>query len=375
MKIGAVILAAGTGTRFGADKLSIPLRGIPVWQRSYLAFKSHPDIDEVLIVCSDLNFAAVKELVGEDAEVILGGATRTASTIAGLWKTSQIGCEGVLFHDAARPFVTAEIISRVAKEVRAGNAVAAAFPSIDTVKRAVDGTIIEHLKRDGMISMQTPQGAPVKMFADAFSKVHEPTTDDMEVLSKAGYTTGWVMGDGSNFKITTPDDLARARTMMGTEHRTGLGYDIHRFSTDPARPCWLGGVLFPGEVGLEGHSDADVILHAVVDALLGTISAGDIGQLFPNTDQVNTDRPTADFLIEAKRRVDEQGWSIGHIDIAIQAEKPKIMPKAIEIREKIAGLLKIPIETVSIKATTQEGLGAIGRSEGIAAYAVCNVSR
>jgi 2-C-methyl-D-erythritol 4-phosphate cytidylyltransferase/2-C-methyl-D-erythritol 2,4-cyclodiphosphate synthase len=367
MKLGAVILAAGSGTRFGGDKLACIIGGMPVWLRSYLAFKTHPLVDEVLVVCSSENFNTIKESVGSNAEVILGGDTRTASTIAGLWKASQIGCDSVLFHDCARPFVSADVISRVIEEVNKGKAVAAALPCVDTVKGIHGDIISSHLDRSAMISMQTPQGGPVAMFADAFSKVHEPCTDDMEVLSKAGYTTGWVMGNESNFKITSPEDLARARSIIGSEHRTGLGYDIHRFSADPLRPCWLGGVLFEGEIGLDGHSDADVVLHAVVDALLGAISAGDIGQLFPNTDMAHKNRASSEFLVEAGRLVASDGWRVGNVDVAIQAEKPKIMPRALDIRTTI--------DQVSVKATTNEGMGSIGRSEGIAATAICSISR
>ena len=365
MRIGAVILAAGAGTRFGGDKLAVKLGGVPVWQRSYLAYLNHPEIDEVVVVCSETNYTAIKAVVGEAAEVILGGDTRTASTIAGLWKASQIGCDGILFHDAARPFVTEEVISRVIAEVEAGHAVAAAIPCVDTIKQVSDSTIKDHLDRRGLVMMQTPQGGPIEVFAKAFAQVQEPCTDDMEVLSRAGYTTSWVMGD----------DVSRARALVGSESRTGLGYDIHRFSTDSSRPCWLGGVFFLGEVGLEGHSDADVVLHAVVDALLGAISAGDIGQLFPNTDDVNKNRESIDFLVEANRLVQEGGWTISNIDIAIQAEKPKIMPRALDIRSRIAELLSLEIERVSIKATTQEKMGSIGRGEGIAAFAICNICR
>lgn len=375
MKIGAVILAAGSGTRFGADKLALRLRGIPVWQHSYQTYLDHPGIDEVILVCSESNYADVKAVVGERAEVIFGGDTRMASTIAGLWKASQIGCEGVLFHDAARPLIPAAVVSRVVEEVSSGNAVAAAVPSIDTIKHVQDRVIDEHLVRSELISMQTPQGGPVQMFADAFARIQEPCTDDMEVLSKAGYTTNWVMGDPANFKITNPEDFAHAKAIVGFETRNGLGYDVHRFSTEPDRPCWLGGVLFPGEIGLEGHSDADVVLHAVVDALLGAISAGDIGQLFPNTDKANKDRASSDFLTEAGRLIQEGGWDIVNIDVAIQAEKPKIMPRALDIRTAIASVLNLNIDQVSVKATTNEGLGAIGRGEGIAAFATCSVRR
>jgi 2-C-methyl-D-erythritol 4-phosphate cytidylyltransferase/2-C-methyl-D-erythritol 2,4-cyclodiphosphate synthase len=183
------------------------------------------------------------------------------------------------------------------------------------------------------------------------------------------------MGDPNNFKITTQEDLLRARALGGSETRTGLGYDIHRFSPDSSRPCWLGGVLFPGEVGLDGHSDADVVLHAVVDALLGAISAGDIGQLFPNTDMAHKDRASSEFLTEAIRLVSAGGWRINNMDIAIQAEKPKIMPRALDIRTRIAELMGVELERVSVKATTNEGMGSIGRAEGIAAFAVCSISR
>jgi 2-C-methyl-D-erythritol 4-phosphate cytidylyltransferase / 2-C-methyl-D-erythritol 2,4-cyclodiphosphate synthase len=375
VKLAAVILAAGSGNRFGGDKLALLLAGKPVWWHSYQAFRQHPFIAEVILVVSEHNYAEVKAAICEDAEVILGGDTRTASSIAGLWKASQIGCEGILFHDGARPFVSAEVISRVAEKVQAGVACAAAIPAVDTMKTIDGPEIDEHLRREHMISMQTPQGAPVEMFALAVTQVSEPVTDDLELLAKAGFRTQHVLGDPLNFKITTPEDADRARAIMGTETRTGLGYDIHRFSDDPARPCWLGGVLFPGEVGLEGHSDADVVLHAVVDALLGATVKGDIGQLFPNTDPANKNRPSMDFLIAARDAVRTDGWEIRHVDIAIQAEKPKIMPRALDIRTAIAEALEIDVDRVSVKATTNEGLGAIGRGEGICAFATASVSR
>jgi 2-C-methyl-D-erythritol 4-phosphate cytidylyltransferase / 2-C-methyl-D-erythritol 2,4-cyclodiphosphate synthase len=374
MKIAAIILAAGSSTRFGSDKLSLMLRGKPVWWHSYQAFKNHPEIDNVILVCNEHNYGMIRETIGVEAEVILGGETRTASSLAGLWKASQTGSEGVLYHDGARPFVSPEVISRVVHRVKNGQAAAAGIPVVDTIKQVADGGINAHLNRSELFAMQTPQGALNAMFAEAFSKVNGTFTDDMELLAQAGFETFVVEGDPQNFKITTRDDAQRAKSVMGNEHRTGLGYDIHRFSDNPQRPCWLGGVHFPGEVGLEGHSDADVVLHAVVDAILGAISAGDIGQLFPNTDPANKDRPSSDFLLAASEKLTEQGWTLNHVDIAIQAEKPKIMPRALDIRTKIAELLDIAVERVSVKATTNEGLGAIGRAEGICAFATASVS-
>lgn len=375
MKIGAVILAAGSGNRFGGDKLALHLHGKPVWWHSWQAFQNHPLVDEVILVVSDGNYAEIKGEIGEQAEVIFGGDSRTASSIAGLWKASQIGCGGVLFHDGARPFVSSDVISRVIEQVKLGRAAAAAIPVTDTIKVSDGVEIDQHLDRSHLIAMQTPQGAPVEMFATAVQQVNAVTTDDMELLSLAGYPTYHTLGDPRNFKITTPDDAFRAQSLMGMESRTGLGYDIHRFSEDPARPCWLGGVLFPGETGLEGHSDADVVLHAVVDALLGAAVKGDIGVLFPNTDPANKNRPSSDFLVAARDLVSRDGWRIGHLDIAIQAEKPKIMPHALEMRTAIASRLGISIEQVSVKATTNEGLGAIGRGEGICAFATATLSR
>lgn len=375
MKLGAVILAAGSGSRYGKDKLAELVGGEPVWYRSYLAFKNHPLISLVVLVTSEGNYEAVKKRIGLDAEVILGGDSRTASSVAGLWKVAQMGCHGIMFHDGARPFISADVITRVAEKIQEGKAVAAAIPVVDTIK-SIDGPEVDqHLERAHLVATQTPQGAPTEMFAFAVTQGIEGVTDDIELLSKAGYRTYHVLGDAANFKITTPEDLARANAMIGTESRTGLGYDIHRFSQDPSRPCWLGGVHFPGEIGLEGHSDADVVLHAVVDAMLGAICAGDIGQLFPNDDPANKNRASSDFLIEAAKRVHEAGWRVNHLDIAIQAERPKIMPRAVEIRERIAQLVGISSDRVSVKATTNEGLGAIGRAEGICAFATASISR
>lgn len=378
MRLAAVLLAAGSGSRFGSDKLLFPIGGQPVWWHSYQALVRQPEIQQIIIVCSESNIAEIREKIAGQAEVILGGDSRTASALAGLWKAAQLRCESILFHDAARPFVSKEVIGRVIEAISAGKAVAAAIPVVDTIKECsieLAHLILNHLDRTKLWAMQTPQGGPLHWFSEAFAKVLEPTTDDLELLGKAGFETHIVLGDPINFKITTPEDAIRAQSLMNRETRTGLGYDIHRFSQDPNRPLWLGGIHFENQTGLEGHSDADVVLHAIVDSLLGAIVAGDIGQLFPNDDPVNKNRPSVDFLIEARNRVRADGWRITHIDVAIQAEKPKIMPRSEEMRNLIAGVLEIEPSRVSIKATTQEGLGAIGRGEGIATFATASVAR
>jgi 2-C-methyl-D-erythritol 4-phosphate cytidylyltransferase / 2-C-methyl-D-erythritol 2,4-cyclodiphosphate synthase len=378
MKLAAVLLAAGSGTRFGSDKLLFPLGGQPVWWHSYQALLLNPEIQQIIVVCSESNFQEIRERIAGRAEVILGGDTRTASSLAGLWRAAQLKCESVLFHDAARPFVSQEVIRRVILAIEGGKAVAAAIPVVDTIKECsveLAHQVMSHLDRSKLWAMQTPQGGPLHWFSEAFSKIQESATDDLELLGKAGFETHVVLGDPINFKITTPEDAIRAQSLMNRENRTGLGYDVHRFSEDPARPLWLGGVHFPGEIGLEGHSDADVVLHAVVDALLGAICAGDIGQLFPNDDPSNKDRASSDFLEAAKVRVREEGWRINHIDIAIQAEKPKIMPRSSEIRSRIAEILDLEPNRISVKATTNEGLGAIGRGEGIATFATASLAR
>ncbi len=378
MKLAAVLLAAGSGTRFGSDKLLVQIGGQPVWWHSFQALLQQPDIQQIIVVCSESNFAEIRERIAGRAEVILGGDTRTASSLAGLWRAAQLKCESVLFHDAARPFVPKEVITRVISAIESGKAVAAAVPVVDTIKECsveLAYQVINHLDRTKLWAMQTPQGGPIHWFSEAFTKVNEATTDDLELLGKAGFETHVVLGDPINFKITTPEDAIRAQSLMNRENRTGLGYDIHRFSTEVDRPCWLGGVLFENETGLDGHSDADVVLHAVVDALLGAICAGDIGQLFPNDDPTNKNRASSDFLEAARDKVRSEGWRINHIDIAIQAEKPKIMPRALDIRKRIAEILDIDSSRVSIKATTNEGLGAIGRGEGIATFATASVAR
>jgi 2-C-methyl-D-erythritol 4-phosphate cytidylyltransferase/2-C-methyl-D-erythritol 2,4-cyclodiphosphate synthase len=354
MKIAAAVLAAGSGRRFGADKVRLTLGGIPVWRWSFDVLASHPRVDQVF-------------LVGPDGTVP-GGETRPDSVRAALGHTDA---DILLLHDGARPGLSHDVITRVIEAIERVGAAGAAIPAVDTLRN--DGGDI--LPRDGVVMMQTPQGGRVDWLREAYATTDD-FTDDLAYLRAAGHPFEVVLGDPRNFKLTYPDDLQRAESLLlSPEFRTGLGYDVHRFSTDPGRELWLGGVLFDHKPGLDGHSDADVILHAVTDAILGGASAGDIGVHFPPSDPKWKGQRSSLFLKEAVRIAGEKGWRVRHLDIAVQAEHPRIMPHAAEIRAVIAEATGLGEDDVSIKATTQEGLGAIGRGEGIAAFATATLCR
>lgn len=363
-RVFAIILAAGRGERMGFDKVQFPLRGKPVWRYSFETFASHPLVEGVGIVgtvdCPEAHF------------VVAGGSSRTESSAKGLAAIPD-WAEIVLIHDAARPFVSHDVISRVIEGVKSYGAATPGIPSADTIKRVgPDGP--ETLNRQELFATQTPQGAWREPLLTLYRDNTMEYTDDMAILEANGIQPQIVAGEPSNFKITTPEDLARAVGLLGQpEIRTGLGYDIHRFSEDPDRPMWLGGVKFENIAGLDGHSDADAVLHAVVDALLGAGSLGDIGALFPNTDPQWKNAPSIQFVTYAAEQLEKRGWQILNIDIAVIAEAPKVMIRAVEIRETIARAIRSEIERISIKATTNEQLGSLGRGEGIAAFATATI--
>ncbi len=369
MSTVAVILAAGQGTRFGGDKTVLRLAGKPLWRHSYETYLSHPQIDAVGLIGSEGNLQELKTAT-EAIFVELGGETRTQSSRRAVERAQA---DRILIHDAARPLVTHDVISRVIKALETNQAAAAAMPVTDTIRRLTPaGT--ETPPRHELFSMQTPQGAHHSVLAKAYSESTGEFTDEMALLESIGIQPTLVDGDPRNFKVTTPDDLLRAQAYLGQpEFRTGLGYDIHAVATDD-RPMMLGGVKFEGP-GLEGHSDADVVLHAATDALLGAAALGDIGEHFPNTDPRWRGAPSTHFLAHAVNLLAQEGWTIVNLDISVVAEFPKIMPKALEIRTVISGVLGVEVSRVAIKATTNEKLGSIGRSEGIAAFAVATIRR
>lgn len=372
MRVQAAILCAGRGERFGADKVLETLGTKPVWKWSFDTFRSMPEIESVGLVCSPANFERIKAQAPEAAFVIEGGANRQESS-----RRAVETCEAdaVLIHDGARPFVTPDIISRVIQAIQREGAAAAACPCVDTLRRRTENGL-ELLDREGVVAMQTPQGAKRSLLLAALGSTETVYTDEMGALEASGVPVTLASGSPNNIKITTIEDLARARAQIQmSETRTGFGYDVHRFDTDPERVLFLGGVEFDHRPGLQGHSDADVVLHAAVDALLGAASLGDIGQHFPPSDPQWKDRRSVHFLSHAAELLQQAGWTISNLDIAVVAEVPKIMNRSQEIRHGISEALGIECGRVSIKATTNEGLGSIGRGEGIAAFATATITR
>lgn len=369
MKTVAVLLAAGRSERFGEDKLTLATAGGTVWLRSYRALATHPLVSAVGIVASDALVPQCRAEAADALFVVQGGASRTESARIGFRNVpEEYDC--VLFHDAARPFLSERTVSNVIKGVVEHGAAFPAVPVTDTVKMC-DGGRYSTLDRSRLLAVQTPQGALRGHFQTAFDATAGDATDDMALLEAAGISAVAVEGDPENVKITARNDLPAT-----TEARTGIGYDIHRFAEAPERQLWLGGVLFEDEgPGLEGHSDADVVLHAVVDALLGAAGLGDIGERFPDTDPQWKDSPSAAFLKDSARLVQKAGWEIVNIDVSVLAERPRIMPRRDEIRRTIAELAGFDTSRVNVKATTNEGLGAIGREEGVAAFAVATLRR
>lgn len=365
MTVTAIVLAAGRGERFGGDKVTAPLRGKPVWRHSFETFLGHPGIHAVGIVANPDNIDEIRSQAPEAAFVVLGGATRQASARIGVESADS---EVVLLHDAARPGVTVEVIDAVLKGVADAGSAAACIPVTDTIRRLDQSPRL--LDRSTLVAMQTPQGAIRSELLEAYAKADREYTDDIALLEASGATPALVPGDPRNQKLTHPSDM---KTFP--EYRTGIGYDVHAFSDDASRPLMLGGVHFPGHPGLEGHSDADALAHAIVDALLGGAGLGDIGKHFPPSDPRWSGEPSKTFLSHAKTLLNAERWSIVNVDATVIAEFPKIMIREIEVREKISEALGIETSAVSIKATTNERLGALGRGEGIAAFAVATIVR
>jgi 2-C-methyl-D-erythritol 4-phosphate cytidylyltransferase/2-C-methyl-D-erythritol 2,4-cyclodiphosphate synthase len=374
----ALVVAAGRGHRFGGDvpKQYRALAGRPVVRHALAALTAHPQIDAVRPVYhpddAALFAAAADGLTVMDP--VNGGATRQESVLFGLESLDGAAPEMVLIHDAARPFVDAAMVSRTLTALEGAPGAVPAMPVRDTLKRAEAGHVVETVDRQGLWRAQTPQGFRFAEILAAHRRLAgEQLTDDAAVAERAGLAVAVVDGSEDNLKITTEDDLKRAERMIGGGGtvRTGFGFDVHRFGPgDGVRLC---GVTVPFDQALAGHSDADVALHALTDALLGAIGAGDIGDHFPPTDDRWRGAASDIFLRHAAALVAAAGGVINNVDLTIVCERPRIGPHRTAMVDSLADILRLSADRIGVKATTTEGLGFTGRQEGIAAQAVATV--
>ncbi len=375
----ALIVASGRGQRFGADrpKQYQPLAGRPVLRHSLERFCGHPRVDRVRAVIHAQD-RELYDLTARGLDLLTpaeGGPTRQDSVRLGLESLSGTPPDVVLIHDGVRPLADGALIDRVLDALDHHRAVLPALPVTDTLKRVAGAFVLGTVERSGLHRAQTPQGfAYQPILAAHRATAGAELTDDVAVAEAAGLRVATVAGDEANLKITEPADLARAELLLGgrLQPRTGLGFDVHRLG--PGDGLMLMGVRLPGPLRLIGHSDADVGLHAVTDALLGTLGAGDIGSHFPPTDPRWAGADSALFLDHARRLVEAAGGRIEHVDATLICERPRIGPHRAAMVVRLAELLGLGPGRVSIKATTTEGLGFTGRGEGIAAQAIATVS-
>ena len=370
----ALIVAAGQGNRMGGTaKQFMPLAGKPVLAHSYDRLRAHPAIDDVLIVIGEGQQEALRAALCP-VRFVIGGATRRESVRAGLEALADDKApDAVLIHDAARPFVPPSVIERLVAALDDSAGAVPVLPIADTLAR--DGESLgETVPRDGLVRVQTPQAFRFAAVLDAHRRWPEgEATDDAQMLRRTGDAVTTVPGDPMLEKITYPVDLAaaEARLAQAMTVRTATGYDVHRLVT--GEKLWLGGVLIPHDKGLSGHSDADVALHAITDALLGTIAAGDIGSHFPPSDPQWRGADSSMFLRHAAALIAAAGGVIDFVDLTVICERPRIGPFREAIRDRVADLLALGRRQISVKATTTERLGFTGRGEGIAAQAVATV--
>jgi len=376
----ALIVAAGSGQRFGGSipKQYQPLAGISILRRSIMAFLNHPHITSVHVVINPAHRAMYDAAVqGLDLPTpIEGGKTRQESVRNGLLALKESAQpDYVMIHDAARPFIDAKTISAVRQALDTHDGVLAARPVVDTLKRASGDKVSGTVDRSELWQAYTPQSFQFDAIYNAHIKAAASPdivlTDDAAVAENTGIPVTLVLSNPENMKITNPEDMDRAARLLGQGYndiRTGMGFDVHRY--EPGDAIILGGVRIPHNRKLEGHSDADAVLHALTDALLGGMGLGDIGKFFPPSDPQWKGCDSAVFVRAAVQKLSEHGGLISNTDITLVCEAPKIGPHRDAMQARIAELLEIAPERVNVKATTTERLGFTGREEGLAAHAI-----
>lgn len=374
----AVIVAAGSSTRMGVPKLSIPLCGVTVLERTLTAFDAS-SVESLVVVTREEDipvFSAWSAKLSKPCRFVQGGATRQQSVQNGLAAVDE-DVDLIAVADGARPLITPEEIDRVIVVAAETKAAAAAVRVKDTIKQADEnGVIIATPDRSSLWQVQTPQVFDAALYRQAMEAAQREgldLTDDCQLVEHLGAKVTLVPTSYENLKITTPDDVTAAEAILkkrgGIGMRIGHGYDVHRLVED--RKLILGGVEVPFEKGLLGHSDADVLTHAIMDALLGAAAMGDIGGLFPDTDPAYKGADSIALLREVVARISAVGYTIENMDATVLAQRPKLKPFIESMRATVAAACGVSVERVNIKATTEEGLGFTGAMEGIAAHAVC----
>jgi 2-C-methyl-D-erythritol 4-phosphate cytidylyltransferase/2-C-methyl-D-erythritol 2,4-cyclodiphosphate synthase len=381
-RVAAVVVAAGRGERLGApQKVLLPLVGRPMLAWSLAALEHAETIGPIVVVAGSHTVDAVSQLVRDEGfakvrAVVAGGERRQDSVGAGLAALPE-GIEIVVIHDGARPLAEPELFDRCAVAAAGSGAAIAATPVADTLKRVAEGVIAETVDRAGLWAAQTPQAFRLETLRRVMAtSSREIVTDEARLWESAGLPVSVVPASQANLKVTHAEDIPVADALLRAGRlplppRVGVGYDAHRFAS--GRRLVLGGVEIAHDQGLEGHSDADVLLHAIADAVLGAASLGDIGQHFPPSDARFRDADSQHLLCEVARLAREAGWVPGNVDATLLAEAPRIGPHVPLMRERIASCLGLSPGAVSVKATTNEGMGAIGRGEGIAALATATL--
>ena len=374
--VAALIVAAGSGSRAGGGlpKQYRPLAGRPLLRRAVDAVRA-AGVDHVQVVIGAGQEAACRSALGDLAlpAPVLGGATRRESVRNGLAALAGSGFTQVLIHDAARPFLPSSVVERLLAALGRAEGAVPVLPVVDTLAR-VGATLGEAVAREGLVRVQTPQAFRFEAIRDAHARwTGGEATDDAQVARAAGLGVATVEGDARLEKLTFEADFERAEATIAARRVpvTGFGFDVHAFG--PGDSLRLGGIAIPHERGLAGHSDADVLLHAITDALLGTLGAGDLGTHFPPSDPRWRGADSSLFLDHARGLVERSGGRLVHVDATVIGEAPRIGPHREAIRAAVAGLLRLPLQRVSIKATTTERLGFTGRGEGLAAQAVATV--
>lgn len=378
-RIAAIIVAAGSGERLKSalPKAYVPLAGAPMLSYSVQSFSGHAAIDRTIIAIHPDHAAHVKAATGGLANVswVHGGATRSDSVKNALNALKYHAPDMVLIHDAARPFLPHAVIDRLIAACTATQAAMPVLASVDTLRMQEEGAWRD-VPRDAVMRVQTPQAAYYAPLVAAYDACGNSATDDMAIWQAHGGAITAVEGDEMLRKITYPNDVAWAEAQLAAARitRVASGYDVHRFVSDDRNSIRIGGIDIAHEFALEGHSDADVALHAITDALLGTLANGDIGSHFPPSDNTNKNRDSADFITHARDLIRSNNGRIDHVDVIIICEAPKVGPHRDAMRARIAELLQVNVRSVSVKATTTEKLGFTGRREGIAAQAMATVS-